>query len=66
MDESIQQGEVSAPEETQPQKGGIRWTTVAIVAVVLGILGLLGWGLINTNAARPEVGQPAPDVVIEL
>jgi cytochrome c biogenesis protein CcmG/thiol:disulfide interchange protein DsbE len=39
---------------------------VALWAVVLGILALLAWGLLNTNAARPEVGQPAPTFDIEF
>ncbi len=34
---------------------------VALWAAVLFIIAILAWGLINTNAARPEVGQPAPD-----
>lgn len=42
-------------------KKGIRWTHVVIWALALGFLGLLGWGLLNVNAPRPEAGQVAPD-----
>jgi cytochrome c biogenesis protein CcmG/thiol:disulfide interchange protein DsbE len=33
---------------------------VAIWVLVIGILGLSGWGLVNSNATRPEAGEKAP------
>lgn len=33
---------------------------------VLGLLALVGWGLINANATRPEPGQPAPAFQMEF
>ncbi|MCP4358134.1 MAG: TlpA family protein disulfide reductase [Chloroflexi bacterium] len=63
MNESMETNDNSTTE--QP-KQGIRWTTIVMWAVVLGVLGLLGWGLINSTAPRPEVGQPAPDFKIEF
>lgn len=63
MDESIQ---TDAIEVTEKPKRSLRWTTIAMWAVVLGVLGLLGWGLVNSTAPRPEVGQTAPDFDIEF
>ncbi len=49
------------PAQTDESKPGkIRWTSVALWAAVIGLLALLGWGLLKTNATRPEAGQPAP------
>jgi cytochrome c biogenesis protein CcmG/thiol:disulfide interchange protein DsbE len=62
MTETIQSS--TSPAETAPRK--IRWTMVALWAAVLFIIGILAWGLINTNAARPEVGQTAPDFDVEF
>jgi cytochrome c biogenesis protein CcmG/thiol:disulfide interchange protein DsbE len=39
----------------------IRWSSVALWLFVFSLLALLGWGLINSNATRPEAGQKAPD-----
>lgn len=41
-------------------KPPIHWTNILMWAAVLGILALVGWGLVNANATRPEAGQPAP------
>jgi cytochrome c biogenesis protein CcmG/thiol:disulfide interchange protein DsbE len=51
-------------EDSKPR--GIRWTTIAIWAGVIGLLALLGWGLVQTNATRPEAGQPAPYFDVEF
>ncbi|MEZ4517219.1 MAG: TlpA disulfide reductase family protein [Chloroflexota bacterium] len=51
------------------EEGGkrkIRWTTVAIWLAIFGLLALLGWGLMNANATRPEVGSEAPDFTVEF
>lgn len=66
MEDSIQQSELESEEIVPPKSGGVRWSTVGIVVVVIGVLALLGWGLINNNAPRPEVGQLAPDVTVEF
>lgn len=39
----------------------LRLSTLLLWAAVLFILIILGWGLLNANATRPEVGQPAPN-----
>jgi cytochrome c biogenesis protein CcmG/thiol:disulfide interchange protein DsbE len=54
----------SEVEENEPKK--VRWTTVALWAAVIGLLALLGWGLVRTNATRPEAGQPAPHFDVEF
>lgn len=54
----------SEVEENEPKK--VRWTTVALWAAVIGLLALLGWGLVRTNASRPEAGQPAPHFDVEF
>jgi len=47
------------------EKRPIRWTTVAVWLVVLGLLAVLGWGLIKQNAGRPS-GTKAPDFTLTL
>jgi cytochrome c biogenesis protein CcmG/thiol:disulfide interchange protein DsbE len=37
-----------------------------IWAAVLFILAILGWGLLNASATRPEAGQPAPGFQMEF
>ncbi|MCP4418117.1 MAG: TlpA family protein disulfide reductase [Chloroflexi bacterium] len=56
----------SANQVEQPQKKSLSVTTIAIWAVVLGILALMGWGLVNSSAPRPEVGEQAPDYDLEF
>lgn len=64
---------VSEIESTEPApavqtagKREVRWTAVAMWAVALGVLALLGWGLIQANAPRPEVGEVAPPFTVEF
>ena len=40
--------------------------SILMWAGILGLLALLGWGLVNSTAPRPEAGQPAPDYVMEF
>ncbi|MFN2138319.1 MAG: TlpA family protein disulfide reductase [Candidatus Promineifilaceae bacterium] len=44
----------------------ISWTSIALWGAVIGLLALLGWGLMRTNATRPEAGQPAPGFDVEF
>mgnify|MGYP001343445170 FL=1 len=55
----------SAPQEEAPRRK-IRWSMIALWLAVFSILAVLAWGLINTTAARPEVGQEAPDFDVEF
>ena len=56
---------VNAPANAK-ESDASRWMTYAVWASVIGILILLGWGLINNNATRPEVGKSAPEFGIEF
>ncbi len=53
----------AAPEKTRRP---FRWSMVALWVAVIAILAVLGWGLVNTNATRPEVGQNAPNFNVEF
>ncbi|GAB4151045.1 MAG: TlpA disulfide reductase family protein [Candidatus Promineifilaceae bacterium] len=53
------------PVETKPVRRLNRWAVLA-GAVTLFILGFLGWGLVNTNAPRPEPGSPAPGFEVQF
>jgi cytochrome c biogenesis protein CcmG, thiol:disulfide interchange protein DsbE len=70
MTDSIQTPPLTAQPEsaegTQAPKRTIRWTSVAIWLTVFGLLAVLGWGLLNVNASRPEVGVEAPNFTVEF
>jgi cytochrome c biogenesis protein CcmG/thiol:disulfide interchange protein DsbE len=55
----------TTPVEGQ-KSGKIRWTTIGLWAAIIGLLALLGWGLMKTNATRPEPGQAAPYFDVEF
>jgi cytochrome c biogenesis protein CcmG/thiol:disulfide interchange protein DsbE len=69
MSETIQTtpaGSAETEQATPAPKRTIRWTSVAIWLTVFGLLALLGWGLLNANAERPEAGAAAPDFTVEF
>ncbi len=39
---------------------------IALWAAVITVLAVLGWGLMNANATRPEVGQNAPKFDVQF
>lgn len=47
--------------ETQTAVKKTRLTTLFMWLAIALILGLSGWGLVNSNRVRPEAGQTAPD-----
>lgn len=55
----------STPAAETPRRP-FRWSMIGLWVAVIAILAVLAWGLINTNAARPEVGQVAPDFDVEF
>ena len=63
MNETLQT--TPTPAEKAPRRG-IRWSMVLLWVAMLSILAVLALGLINTTAARPEVGQVAPDFGVEF
>lgn len=52
--------------ETPASPRSPRWSTILLWAVVIGVLLLLGWGLLNSTATRPEAGQPAPAFAMQF
>jgi cytochrome c biogenesis protein CcmG/thiol:disulfide interchange protein DsbE len=70
LNQAIMNETISTPtpaEEPAPaQKKSIRLTTVLLWAAIIGLLALLGWGLVNVNASRPEAGSQAPDFTVEF
>lgn len=38
----------------------VRWLNIGVWAIIIGLLAVLGWGLVNSTATRPEAGQTAP------
>ena len=59
---------IEAPvvEDIKPQSQGVRWSNVILWAAIIFVLALLGWGLMDANATRPEAGQAAPDFAMEF
>lgn len=58
MSETVQPAVQSASTKTASKS--IRWGSVSIWIVAIAILILSGWGLIKSNATRPEAGEKAP------
>lgn len=56
----------SEENRTKPEKKKkFGASTIILWAAVVGILALVGWGLLNANASRPEVGQTAPKFEVQ-
>ncbi len=53
------------PAEAAPRRP-FRWSMIALWLAVIAVLAVLAWGLLNTTAGRPEVGQVAPDFNVEF
>jgi len=56
----------STPETEEASPRPIRWGMIALWVAVFSLLALLGWGLVNTNATRPEKGEEAPALSVEF
>lgn len=63
MEETIQN---TTPSETAKAKKPFRLTTALLWLAVISLLALLGWGLLNVNETRPEVGAEAPNFDVEF
>ena len=57
MSETVQQ---TAYNSAQTPSGSFRWSSAILWLVVFGVLAMLGWGLVNSQATRPEAGEVAP------
>lgn len=68
MSETIRNESIAenTSETGQKKTRSISVTAVIIWAVIIGILALLGWGLVNSTAPRPEVGEQAPEINLEF
>lgn len=66
MNEPISTPIDPAVEQTAAAQGGIRWTAVLVWGGIIALLAVLGWGLINTNATRPEAGATAPNFEMQF
>lgn len=49
------------PTASETASKPFRWSSLLLWVFVIGLLGFLGWGLVQTNKTRPEVGQSAPE-----
>lgn len=63
MNESIQAAQTSDVKPKRPFP--IRWPALLIWGSILAILAVLGWGLVNSSAPRPEAGEMAPAFTME-
>ena len=50
----------------QPEKAPRSFLNIIVWVVLLGLLAVLGWGLVNSSAPRPEVGETAPPFDLEF
>lgn len=66
MTDTIQPNLQSTGDGVAAKPKRARWQVFAIWAGVIGLLVLTGWGLVRTNATRPEPGQPAPKFDMEF
>lgn len=60
----ITQEQPQTADEPQKKKMGVGG--ILMWVGIFGLLAMLGWGLLNSTAPRPEVGQPAPDYTMEF
>ncbi len=56
----------SVVDEPAKARRPLRLTTIILWLAIIGLLAVLGWGLLNTTAARPEVGQVAPEFDVQF
>ncbi len=58
------------PDAAQAAAGAkssaIRWSTILVWGGIVALLAVLGWGLLNATATRPEAGAPAPDFTMHF
>lgn len=57
---------VTEEAQTETTSGGVRWGTILVWGGVIALLAVLGWGLLNATATRPEAGASAPDFQMQF
>ena len=50
----------------KPQKSSHSLGSIMVWVLIIGLLAVLGWGLVQTNAPRPEAGEQAPAFNLEF
>lgn len=60
MNETISTKPVTSEPAAEEQKSKIRWGNILIWGGIAALLAVLGWGLLNSTASRPEAGVQAP------
>lgn len=68
MSETTQTQTLLGSEHEEPGKDTSRFRLSGVIlwVVVIGVLALLGWGLLQSTAPRPEAGQAAPHFTMEF
>ena len=66
MSETVPTTQPAAEPARPAARRPLRLWLVLLIVGVLALLALLGWGLANTTAERPEVGQTAPGFDVEF
>ncbi|MCA9929599.1 MAG: TlpA family protein disulfide reductase [Anaerolineales bacterium] len=64
MSGTIQVDQSDKADSTEQR--GVRLTTVLIWGAILAFVALMGWGLLNSTAPRPEAGEAAPAFTMEF
>ncbi|GJM39818.1 MAG: membrane protein [Ardenticatenaceae bacterium] len=50
----------------KPPKSSRNFTSIVVWVLVIGLLAVLGWGLVQSSAPRPEAGEQAPAFELEF
>ena len=68
MNEPISSTMAPATEEalSKEKSGGVRWGAILIWGGIIALLAVLGWGLLNATATRPEAGAQAPAFQVQF
>ena len=54
------------PDAVQSKSGSIRFGPIFVWGGILLFLAIMGWGLLNASATRPEAGAAAPDFQMQF
>ena len=60
MNETVRTQPATTEPAAEKQTSTFRWSTILIWGGIAVLLGVLGWGLLNSTASRPEAGVQAP------
>jgi cytochrome c biogenesis protein CcmG, thiol:disulfide interchange protein DsbE len=57
---------MQANNQSEDKTSPVRWTTILVVLVIVAFIAMLGWGLVDSTAPRPEAGEQAPQFAMEF